>query len=450
MARKGRKFNMSVFVLDKRGKAIMPCSEKRARLLLERGRARVHRMIPFTIRVVDRTIDTCELQPLRIKIDPGSKTTGIALVREVNAIDVDTGEITNHVSVINLMEVEHRGIQIKEALDSRSNYRRRRRGQMRYRAPRFLNRTRRTGWLPPSLQHRVDTIVAWVHRIQRWAPVTAISNESVRFDTQKMQNPDINGDEYQRGTLAEYETREYVFEKWGRKCVYCGAEDKVLNLDHVHPRARGGSNRISNLVPSCIKCNQAKDDMWVDDFLAHDKNRLQKIKDQLQKSLRDAAAVNSTRNALVRKLQETGLPVELSSGGQTKFNRHQFNIPKTHALDAVCVGSISGVSNWKKPTLVVKCMGRGRYQRTLVYDTGFPKGYLMKTKSIYGFRTGDMVKSVVTKGKKIGKYIGRVAIRKTGYFNIQLGQGVVVQGISHKTCKVIQRGDGYGYSWIKQ
>ena len=199
MARKGRKFNMSVFVLDKHGKAIMPCSEKRARLLLERGRARVHRMIPFTIRVVDRTIDTCELQPLRIKIDPGSKTTGIALVREVNAIDVDTGEITNHVSVINLMEVEHRGIQIKETLYTRSSYRRRRRGQLRYRAPRFLNRTRRTGWLPPSLQHRVDTTIAWVHRIQQWTPVTAISCESVRFDTQKIQKPDINGDEYQQG-----------------------------------------------------------------------------------------------------------------------------------------------------------------------------------------------------------------------------------------------------------
>ena len=72
---------MAVFVLDRRGKPLMPCSEKRARLLLARGRARVHRVVPFVIRLVDRAGATAAVQPVRIKLDPGSKTTGLALMR---------------------------------------------------------------------------------------------------------------------------------------------------------------------------------------------------------------------------------------------------------------------------------------------------------------------------------------------------------------------------------
>jgi len=83
---------LAVFVLDKRKRPLMPCSEKRARLLLERKRARVHRLVPFTIRLVDRTVETSVVQPVRIKIDPGSRTTGLALVRESEEVDADTGE----------------------------------------------------------------------------------------------------------------------------------------------------------------------------------------------------------------------------------------------------------------------------------------------------------------------------------------------------------------------
>ena len=105
---------MSVYVLDKFGKPLMPCSEKRARLLLERNRARIHRLIPMVIRLVDRDVAECELQPLRIKIDPGSKFTGMAVVRESESVDVDTGEINKVVSVINLMQLQHRGAQISQ------------------------------------------------------------------------------------------------------------------------------------------------------------------------------------------------------------------------------------------------------------------------------------------------------------------------------------------------
>ena len=148
---------------------------------------------------------------------------------------------------------------------------------------------------------------------------------------------------------------------------------------------------------------------------------------------------------MLNTLNATGLPVNTGSGGLTKFNRTRLQIPKTHALDAVCVGSVDHVKQWQKPTLVIKATGRGSYQRTRLNRFGFPRGYLTRQKQIHGFQTGDRVKAVVAQGKKIGTYVGRVAVRASGSFNIQTAQSLI-QGISHRYCTLIQRGDGYGYS----
>lgn len=426
---------MAVFVLDRSGKPLMPCSEKRARLLLSRGRARVHRQAPFVIRLVDRKQADSQVQRLVIKIDPGSQFTGIALVRQRQ----------QSVHVLSLMELVHRGFQIKKALLQRSGYRRRRRSaNLRYRAPRFNNRTRPVGWLPPSLQHRVDTTMSWVQRLRRWAPITDMAVERVKFDMQKMDNPEISGVEYQQGELQGYEVREYLLEKWGRKCMYCQVDNKPLQVEHILARIKGGSDRVSNLGLACGPCNQKKDNQDITLFLKKKPDLLKYILAKAKTPLRDAAAVNATRNALFNALLSTGLPVETGTGGQTKFNRIRHGIPKTHALDAVCVGTIAEVHGWAKPTLTIKAMGRGSYQRTRVCASGFPRGYLTRQKVHFCFQTGDMVRSVVTKGKKIGTYSGRVAVRSTGSFNIQTGDGVI-QGISHRYCTVVQRGDGYGY-----
>jgi 5-methylcytosine-specific restriction endonuclease McrA len=441
--------DVAVFVLDNHGKALMPCTEKRARLLLERGRARVHRLIPMVIRLIDRQAGDCDFQPLRLKLDPGSKTTGLALVREVEKVDVSTGEHRVGGTVLNLMELIHRGRKISEALTARRQMRRRRRGQLRYRAPRFLNRgNKASGWLAPSLQHRVDTSMAWVRRIQRWAPLRAISSELVRFDMQALQNPEIDGIEYQQGTLFGYELREYLLEKWGRQCAYCDAKDLPLQIEHIRAQARGGSHRASNLTLACAPCNQKKAARSVEDFLSKDKSRLSAILAQAQKPLRDAAAVNATRWALAHALKTTDLPVALASGGRTKFNRCILGVPKTHALDAVCVGRVDFIESWNRPTLTLKAMGRGSYQRTRLDKFGFPRGYLMRSKKVHGFGTGDMVRADVPRGAKAGVHTGRVAVRATGSFNIQThkeGVSSVVQGISHKHCRVVQRNDGYGY-----
>ncbi|OBS08978.1 HNH endonuclease [Acidihalobacter prosperus] len=405
----------------------------------------VHRQVPFVIRLKDRTVQHSAVQPLRVALDPGSRATGMALVREKNTVDTGTGEVYRERIALNLFELVHRGHRIREQLDQRRNFRRRRRGaNLRYRAPRFDNRRRPPGWLAPSLQHRVDTTMAWVRRLCRWAPASAIGIETVRFDTQRLQNPEISGVEYQQGALAGCEVREYLLEKWGRKCAYCGAENVPLEIEHIVPKSRGGSDRVSNLALACRACNQAKGNRDVRAFLADQPERLARILAQAKAPLKDAAAVNATRWALYRALVDTGLPVEAGTGGRTKWNRTRLGLPKTHALDALCVGQVDQVRHWRVPVLGIRCAGRGSYRRTRLTRHGFPRGYLTRNKSAFGFQTGDLIRAVVTKGKKAGTYLGRIAIRASGSFNIQTPMGVV-QGIHHRFCTLLQRADGYGY-----
>jgi hypothetical protein len=118
-------------------------------------------------------------------------------------------------------------------------------------------------------------------------------------------------------------------------------------------------------------------------------------------------------------LKTTGLPVETGSGGRTKFNRTRLDIPKTHALDAACVGTVDQVRDWNRPVLSIRATGRGTYSRTRTFKNGFPRGYLMRHKRVNGFQTGDWVRAEVPTGKKAGVHVGRVAIRRTGSFNVQ-------------------------------
>ncbi len=134
-SREGRKqsFMQRIFVLSPEHAALSPCRPARARWLLTQKRAAVFRRYPFTIILKQPPSGAA---PLRLKIDPGSKTTGMAVVNDA------TGE------VVWAAELSHRGQQVKEALDSRRATRRsRRQRHTRYRQPRFDNRTRPTGWL---------------------------------------------------------------------------------------------------------------------------------------------------------------------------------------------------------------------------------------------------------------------------------------------------------------
>ncbi|MFH7024645.1 MAG: RNA-guided endonuclease IscB [Heteroscytonema crispum UTEX LB 1556] len=423
-----------VFVLDIQKRPQNPIHSAQARQLLRNKKAAVYRRFPFTIILKEIRPDS-PVSPLRLKLDPGAKTTGIALVNDA------TGE------VVFAAELKHRGFAIREVLTSRRQLRRNRRARKtRYRQPRFLNRTRPKGWLAPSLQSRVENIKTWVDKLCKLAPIEAISQELVRFDMQLMRNPDIQGKEYQQGTLQGYETREYLLEKWDRQCAYCGVKDVTLQIEHIHPRSKGGSNSITNLTLSCEKCNTKKGTKDIKDFLKKDPSKLTKILAQAKRPLFYAAAVNTTRWAMFRVLKETGLTVECGSGGLTKFNRNNQNLPKTHWLDAACVGISTPILNIKgiKP-LLITANGHGSRQSCRTDKFGFPNRHVPREKIHFNFQTGDIVKAVVTTGKKVGNYVGKVAIRSSGSFNISAKNGLV-QGISHKFCKRIHAKDGYSYA----
>ena len=191
-------------------------------MLLSQGKAAVFRRYPFTV-ILKQEVLNPKIEPLRVKIDPGAKTTGLALIND------NTGE------VVWVAELQHRGLQIRDALTSRRQLRRSRRNRKtRYRKPRFLNRTRPQGWLPPSLNSRVANILTWVKRLSSLSQITAISQELVRFDTQQMQDAEISGVGYQQGTLFCYEVREFLLEKWNRACAYCGAKDTPVEIEHIN------------------------------------------------------------------------------------------------------------------------------------------------------------------------------------------------------------------------
>lgn len=289
---------MSVFVLDQRKHPLMPCSERRARLLLRRKRAVVHRVWPFTIRLKDRSREASQVQPVALKLDPGSKTTGMVLVR---VEQTQEGEVHH---ALHLAELTHRGQIVHHALQQRAGYRRRRRStNLRHRPPRFENRVRPKGWLPPSLRSRIGNVLTWARRYGQWTPVSRIEIERVKFDTALLQNPEITGILYQRGELFGWEIRCYLLEKFGRRCVYCERGETAFEIDHVVPRSRGGSDRVSNLVLSCHDCNTAKGDQTAAEF-GHPH-----VAGQAKLPLRDAAAVNTTRFAFVEALRVCGLPI---------------------------------------------------------------------------------------------------------------------------------------------
>ncbi|MDR1079440.1 MAG: HNH endonuclease [Deltaproteobacteria bacterium] len=429
------------FVLDRHKKPLDPCSRKRAHKLLSKGRARLHKRYPFTIRLVDRLAEDSVVHPLTLKLDPGSRATGAALVMPMDAGETEDGPA---VRVISLFEIRRRGAAISKRLEQRRNYRRRRRSaNLRYRAPRFLNRTRPAGWLPPSVRHRVDSVVSFTGSIMKLVPLEAIAAETVRFDMQKIMDPEISGTEYQQGTLLGYDFREYLLEKFGRKCSYCGKDGVPLQIDHVVPKARGGSDRVSNLTLACSECNLKKGSMDLKTFLAKKPDLADRILKRASAPLRDAAAVNATRWEIFNRLKDTGLPVSIGSGGLTKFNRTRFGIPKSHALDAACIGKLGGVQDWKLSTTVITCCDRGQYQRTNPDRHGFPRLRLSSAKHIRGFRTGDIVRAEIPKGKHAGTHVGRVAVRKSGSFAVTTPGGLISSSWRH--CRLLQKGNGYGY-----
>ncbi|GET35425.1 RRXRR domain-containing protein [Microseira wollei] len=299
-----------LFVVDQNFQPLNPVPPARARELLTKQKAAVFRMYPFTI-IAKHAVLTPTPKPLTIKLDAGSRFTGMA-IRDDN-------------KVIWAAELEHRGWQIKDSLASRRSLRRSRRNRnTRYRQP-----------------------------------------------------------------------------------------------------------------LSCEKCNLKKATKLVDEFWKTDSARLEKIKRQATASLKDATAVNSTRWALFHTWEGI-LPTRTGTGGQTKYNRTRFELPKLSNIDSIKLLT--------RQRLRIKCTGWGTRKMCGTDRYGFPTRHRQRQQVHFGFRTGDIVKAVVLSGKKVGEYVGRLLCRKTGSFDIATSRGRVA-GVSHRFCTPIDQKDGYSYGF---
>ena len=441
-----------VLVLDKQKSPLMPCLPVRARKLLGQGKARVYRLVPFTIILTERVGGAT--QDTEVKIDPGSRESGIAVVA-----DFKRGK-----TVIWAAELTHRGLAIVEKLLSRASLRRGRRSRKtRYRPPRFSNRTNPQGWLPPSLRSRIDNILALVKRLMRFLPVSFLGLEDVRFDTQLMHNPNISGVAYQQGALTGFELREYMLYRYNHTCVYCNGtnQDSILEIDHFIPRSKGGSDRVANLVLACHSCNQAKGNALPQEWLGSLSKSKTKVNQTRVKQLtrliagfrpgfRDASAVNSTRKAIKEVLLKLNLPLSTGTGGQTKFNRTRQSYPKRHFIDAACVGE-SGENVFLNPSmkvLLIRAIGRGNRQMCRMDKYGFPRTGAKQVKRVEGFQSGDLVKLFQPGGKYKGTYTGKVSVRKNKMFDIQTETATGKLSITAPANRfqLLQKADGYTYS----
>lgn len=408
----------------------------RARELQNKGKVSVFRVYPYVLILKNQVLNPL-LHPCILKIDTGSKHTGFA---------IQSGD-----TILFRMELEHRGETIKSDLSKRAGFRNGRRSRnTRYRKARF-DRKKPEGWLAPSIKHRLLTTETWIKRFMRYCPIETIEIEQVRFDTQKMLKPEIDGVEYQQGTLFGYEVREYLLEKWGRQCVYCGEDKIALEVEHIQPKSNGGTDRVSNLTLACHECNQQKGNQDIKDFLSGKPDLLKRILAEAKQPLKDAAAVNSTRFAIVKSAKKLCNSVKCWTGGRTKFNRCSQGLPKSHSIDAACVGE-SGEKIVIKTdqALIIKCKGHGNRQARRANAQGFPA--VKNAKETYKHITaGDIVKVDIKKDRKnikAGLYTARVKTPTKKGFEVLI-DGFRVSVSTMKDVHFVHRNDGYGYEFQK-
>lgn len=457
-----------VITLDKNKQPLGVCTERRARILLTKKRACVYRYYPFTIIVKDADVRKLpKRDEYTVKIDPGAKTTGIAVVR------------TTDNAVVFYQQIEHRGEQVKKNLETRRMTRRNRRNrETRYRRSKWgtkqlkkgkkpgYDTSRPEGWLPPSVKSVADNIISWVIRLKKLFNITECSFEAVRFDTQLMDNPVISGKDYQHGTLFGYEMKEYLLNKYGHVCQYCGgvSGDPILEWEHIVPKSKGGSNSVKNATLSCRMCNQEKGNLTPEEWLASikkssslDKSRQEGIQRVIAGKIsgvsnRYCAWVSASRRYTEQILFSLFKTVECSSGGRTKYNREYLGLPKGHHYDALCVGSVPE-TGYKDMTngyyFVAKAIGRGSRFRGKINSCGIITVKLCRSpKRRFGFQNGDIVRAVVPYGKYQGTHVGRVMTRTSGYFDVRKTDGSLIS-TSNQNCVSLQKDNGFLCSWAR-
>ena len=420
-----------VLVIDRQKQPCNAISAAYARILLFTKQAVIHKRFPFTIRLRN---DNAVLKDrsYTVKLDPGSRTTGVAITDDQD-------------SVVMLAELEHRGHIIKKNLDSRRAIRRsRRQRKTRYREVRFLNRTKPEGWLAPSVKSRADNVINFIKKYNKLINIDRVMIENVSFDTAQMSSDSyLIGTDYQQGNLYNKNLRKFIFSKTKGRCSYC--EEKATEIDHIVPRAKGGTNSTYNLTPACRSCNEKKSNLSLKEFgklMNKDYSKLEP-----KKLPKDAAIVQSARNYMVKEISKLVPDTATHESWITKYNRDQLGLTKQHYYDALSVGEIPTKFNFLTDKILqISAKGRGSRQMCRMDSYGFPRTSAKASKSVKGFQTGDIVKAVVPTGSKQGEYLGRVAVRSRGFFDIKTKSNLV-KDIGYKFCRLLQRNDGYSYNY---
>lgn len=367
---------MVVFVINKHGKALMPCKPRKARILLKEEKAKIIKYQPFTIQLLYGSYGY--KQEIHIGVDLGAKHIGLA--------------VTSQGNVLTKGEIELRQ-DIKSNLETRRILRRSRRNhKTRYRKARFLNRTstKKEGWLPPSIQSRIDNTFRWIDRFCSLLPSPQLHIEVGKFDVQKMLNPDIQGKEYQEGELLSYhDIRYFVFARDNYTCQVCKKKNKILNTHHIIYRSHGGTDRVSNLISVCTDCHTYEN---------HQEGQiLWKWMQEKKKTLQFKETV--FMNVIRRKILNRYPTARITYGSVTTPKRKELGLEKTHFNDAIAISNIA----------VVKKDDRGQFKivqfrkkKRSLHEATARKGRKTKntkckrneknTKQLKGFSLNDKVK----------------------------------------------------------
>ena len=321
---------MRVFVINQRGEALMPCTQRKARLLLKEGKAKIHKYNPFTIQL---TIPTGESkQDCHVGIDTGAKHIGLA--------------ITSENKVLFKGEVELRQ-DVKTNLDARRIYRYNRRSRKtRYRKSRYLNRKTENNWLPPSLQNRINHTYRWIDEMCNLVPNPMLHIEVGKFDAAKMINPEIQGINYQHGqTYGFYDVRYFVFARDNYTCQCCGkSKDKILHTHHILYKSQGGTDRADNLITVCSDCHTTENHKpggilydWM-------------IKRKKAKQYKEPPFMNILRKRIFDRYPNA----IISCGSETAMRRKKLGLSKTHYNDAITISGISNIKENPNEWLLIK------------------------------------------------------------------------------------------------
>jgi len=367
-----------VYVISKDGHPLMPTVRHgKVRRLLKENKAIVVKRCPFTIKL---TCDTPDIvQEVTLGVDAGSKHIGLSATTETKELYASEVELRDDISKL---------------LEARREYRSSRRNRKtRYRKARFENRvkSKHKGWLAPSVEAKIGTHVRIIENVCNILPIKDITVEVASFDTQKMQDPEITGIEYQQGTLMGYTIREYLAEKFDHKCCYCGkpqGNGARFEVEHFTPKSRGGSNRITNLGWSCHECNEAKGNLTCEEF-GHPE-----VRKKAEAGMKHASHMSIMRWKLYERLKALyGDRLHLTYGSTTLYLRHEAGLEKSHINDARCISGHSAAEPAEEYFYRKKVRRHNRQIHKLTIQKGGIRKRNQAPYEVKGFRLFDKVKA---------------------------------------------------------